>query len=170
LKVASETFSCQLFDAQTGEFADFGARTEASMKDCAELHRRVKREKRWTFGIVVVGVATIHALQDSGMIPAIKSLSKPATGGYGIIGLIFLNAFVFGVSVICAMRQMGQLESEAESVEERESLEEAILVPAFQGQGSPLSLVSRYLHIPIAGLVGMIAGSVLAWVFALMFF
>ena len=170
LKSVSETFNCRLLDLHTGEFGDFGERTEASMKEFVKLCLRKKRERWWTFSVAVVVVATIHVLQDSGKIPAIKSLSKPAIGAYGFFGLILLNVLAFLSSIFSAIRQVGQLKGETESVDEQERLEEAILVPTFQGQGIPPSFVTRFLHIPIAGLFGMIAGSVLAWAFSLVFF
>lgn len=105
-------------------------------------------------------MVTLHALQDSGIIPAVIPLSKPATVGYGVVELIFLNVVVFLASVIGALRQVAELKEKSESVEELEKLEEAILVPTFRGQGHPLSFIAHFLHVPISGLCGMIAGSI----------
>ena len=170
LRLASETLDCRLLDLQTGRVADFGEQTEASINDFIELRRRMKQEKRWAFVVTVVLVATFHVLQDSGTIPVMESLSKPAIASYGFVGLIFLNAIVFLFSVVVAMRKAKQFKSESTSQEEQEEIEEAILLPAFQGEGSPPSFIARFLHIPVAALLGMIAGSILAWVLSLVLF
>jgi len=168
LQSASEIFDCRLFDLQIGEFADFGEQTEASMRDLVALQNRMKRERRWAFGVTVAIVVIFHALQDSGAIPAVKPLSKVAVGFYGFWGLILLNCFAFLSSVLVALWQARKLGDHVESQEEKEKLEEAILVPAFQGSGTPPSLIGRYLHIPVAAFIGMIAGAILAGVLSLL--
>ena len=169
LQVASKTLDCRLLDLQTAEYADFGQQTEASMREFLVLRSRVLREKAWAFGVAVVVVATIHGLQDSGILPPISTLAKPATLGYGLIGLILLNALAFLSSVSMGLKNVGQLTKEAESVEDRMQLEEAILVPTFQGQGNPPPFVARYLHVAIWTLLGVIAGSLLAFPISLLF-
>jgi hypothetical protein len=170
LKLASEILGCRLFDSQTGKFADFGVETEASINDFLQLCRRIKNERRWVFGVTVAFVTTLHVLQDSGLVPAKEAISKPAVASFGIVGLILLNLVVFLTSIIIAMRQVQQLAAEDESAEEKDEAAETILVPAFQGRGQPPMLVARYLHIPIAALFGMIAGSILAWGISVVFF
>jgi hypothetical protein len=170
LRSASENFECRLFDLQTSRFADFGEQTETSVNDFVALRNRMKRERVWAFSVTVAIVMIFHALQDSGAIPAVERLSKGETGVYGFIGLVFLNCLAFLSSVMMAMRQAGKIESEVASQEEKERLQEAILVPTFQGKGSPPSLIARYFHIPVWALFGMIAGSILAWLLSMLIF
>ncbi len=170
LRSASEALACRLFDLQTGRFADFGEQTEASMNDFVALRGRMKWERAWAFGVTVAIVMIFHALQDSGTIPAVERLSKAATGFYGFMGLILLNCFAFLSSVMIALWQAKHIDSEVESQEEKERMEEAILVPAFQGKGSPPSVIARYFHIPVGALFGMIAGSILAGILSLLIF
>src|SRR5690606_1178128 len=42
LNLVSETFNCRMVDLQTNEVADFGPRTEASIRDFIALRRRIK--------------------------------------------------------------------------------------------------------------------------------
>lgn len=170
LRSASEEFDCRLFDLQAGLFADFGEQTEASMSDFVVLRSRMKRERRWAFSVTVAVLMVFHALQDSGTIPAVERLSKGATGVYGFMGLIFLNVLAFLSSVMIALGQAKSIDSEVAPQEEKERMEEAILVPAFRGEGSPPPLVARYLHIPVGALLGMIAGSILAGILSLLIF
>lgn len=81
LKTVSEKLGCRLLDLQTGQFADFAEQTEASMNDFMELRRRMKQERRWAYGGTVAAVVTLHALQDSGTIPAVESAQKTARRG-----------------------------------------------------------------------------------------
>jgi hypothetical protein len=169
LKRVSEKLDCRLLDLQTGQFADFAEHTEASMNEFVQLRRRMKQERRWAFGGTVVAVVTLHALQDSGTIPAVESLSKSAVGVSGFVGLVFLNALAFFSSIISAIAQLRRVEDMGTPPEENERMEEAILVPAFRGERTPPPLIARFLHIPVAGLFGMIVGSILAWILSLLF-
>ena len=130
----------------------------------------MKRERRWAFCVTVALVVTFHALQDVGAIPAVERLSKAAIGVYGFVGLILLNCLVFLSSVLSALSQAKKIDSQSATQKEKERMEEAILVPAFQGERSPPSFVARYLHIPVGILFGMIAGSILAWILWLLVF
>lgn len=170
LRSASENLECRLLDLQTAQFADFSEQTEASLRAFVELRNRMKRERRWAFAVAVAMIAIFHALQDSGVIPAVERLSKIATGVYGFLGLIFLNCLVFFSSVLIALSQARRLDDEVESQEEKERLEEAILVPAFKGQAAPPSFIARYLHIGVGAMFGIIAGSILAGIVSLLFF
>lgn len=170
LKLAAENLNCRLLDLQAGEFADFGRRTEASFNDFIALRRRLKRQQRWAFGATVTVVMVLHGLQDAGVFPARQRLSKLAIASYGLVGLLILNAAVFLSSVVIAIGQARRLKAETKTQEEQDEIEEAILVPAFQGKGFPPSFIVRYLHIAVGGLIGMIAGSILAWGVWLVFF
>jgi hypothetical protein len=168
LRSVSEHLDCRLFDLQTGQFADFGEQTEASMNAFVALRDRMKRERRWAFGLTVVVVVIFHALQDSGAIPAGKPSSKVVVGFYGFWGLILLNVFAFLSSVLAALWQARKLGDETESEDDKAKLEEAILVPAFEGAGNPPSLIARYFHIPVGIGFGMIAGAILAGLVSLL--
>lgn len=167
LRSASEKFGCRLFDLQTGQFADFGTQTEASMNDFVALRSRMELENRLAFALTVANVLIFYVLQDSGVIPTVASLSKVAVGVYSILGLVLLNCFAFLSSVLLALLQARELGEEVDSQVEKEKLEESILVPAFQGAGSPPSLIARFFHIPVGISFGMIAGAILAWVISL---
>jgi len=170
LKSAAERLGCRVFDAQTWQFADFGPQTEASLTDFAELHRRVNTERRWALAVSVMFVTTLHGLQDSGAVPAVKPLSKVATGMYGFLGLVALNLVAFLSSVVIALGQLWQLKADDKSPEEQDQIAEGMLAPALQGRGRAPWFIARWVHIPVAGLCGMIAGSVLAWGVSLLFF
>ena len=88
LRSASEKLGCRLLDLQAGQFADFSEQTEASVRAFVELRNRMNRERRWAFAVAVAVILILHALQDSGAIPAVGRLSKIATGVYGFLGLI----------------------------------------------------------------------------------
>jgi hypothetical protein len=168
LRSASEDFACRLFDLQSGQFADFSEQTEASMSDFVALRNQMKRERRWAFGLAVAVVVIFHALQDSGVIPVVKPLSKVVVGFYGLWGLILLNCFAFLSSVLAALCQARKLGDETESEDDKAKVEEMILVPAFQGAGNPPSLIARYFHIPVGICFGVIAGAILAGLVSLL--
>jgi hypothetical protein len=168
LRSASENFACRLFDIQTGQFADFGEQTEASMNDFVALRSRMKRERRWAFGMTVAIVVLFHALQDWGAILAVERLSKVSVGLCGFWALILLNAVLFLSSVSTALELARKLGDEADSEEQKEKLEQVILVPAFQGAGNPPWLIARYFHIAVGISFGMIAGAILAGLVSLL--
>ena len=163
LKLICDRLNCRLLDHQTGEFADFAEQTKDSMEDFTKWRRRAARRTVWILSAATVVVTLVHLLQDFGAIPKVEAFSKLSVGSYGFVGLLAMNLLLFLSGVLSAMKQLSTAETEDTSQEEKELIEEAILLPAFQGERDPPQVISRFVHIPITLLVGLIAGSILAW-------